>query len=256
MDVSNKTAIVTGGASGLGLATCRLLIDKGAKVMIFDLNEEKASEVARELGNRCDYAVVNVVDEASVEAAIKKTIAQFDAIHLCINCAGSGAAARTVGRKGPYPLDQFQSVINLNLVGTFNVLRLAANEMQHNDPSTDDGERGVIINVASVAGIDGQIGQVAYAASKAGVIGMTLPIARDLGKLGIRINTICPGVFHTELMSMAPQEMIDDLVANAQFPRRLGKPAEFADMAISLIENSYINGETIRLDAGMRMPPK
>ena len=256
MDVSNKTAIVTGGASGLGLATSRLLIDRGAKVMIFDINEEKASAAAKQLGDRCSYAVVNIIEEDAVKAAISKTLELFDAIHLCVNCAGTGAAARTVGRSGPYPLDQFQNIINLNLVGTFNVLRLAANEMQHNSPTSDDGERGVIINVASVAGLDGQIGQVAYAASKAGVIGMTLPIARDLGKLGIRINTICPGVFHTELMSLAPQEMIDDLAANAQFPRRLGKPAEFAHMAVSLMENSYINGETIRLDAGMRMPPK
>ena len=256
MEVNNKTAIITGGASGLGLATSTLLIEKGAKVMIFDINEDNAKKAADALGENCDYAIVNVIDEASVEAGIAKTIEQFGTVHLCVNCAGSGAAARTVGRKGPYPLEQFQNIINLNLVGTFNVLRLAANQMQHNEGTTEDGERGVIINVGSVAGLDGQIGQAAYSASKAGVIGMTLPIARDLGKLGIRINTICPGVFMTELMNMAPQEMIDGLAANAQFPGRLGKPAEFAHMAISLMENAYINGETIRLDAAMRMPPK
>lgn len=256
MDVSDKTAVITGGASGLGLATSRLLIAKGASVMIFDINEEKAAAAADELGDNCAYAAVNVTDEDSVQKGIEKTLAQFNAIHICVNCAGTGAAARTVGRNGPYPLDQFRFIIDLNLVGTFNVLRLAANEMQHNEPSTGDGERGVIVNVASVAGLDGQIGQVAYSASKAGVIGMTLPIARDLGKLGIRINTICPGVFNTELMAMAPQPMIDSLAANAQFPRRLGNTDEFAHMALSLMENTYINGETIRLDAAMRMPPK
>lgn len=256
MDLKNKVAIITGGASGLGLATSKLLIEKGVKVMIFDLNEEAAAKATELLGANASYAVVNVTDEASVEAAIEQTVNHFGTVHICVNCAGSGAAARTVGRNGPYPLDKFKFIIDLNLVGTFNVLRLAANQMQHNEALTDDGERGVIINVASVAGLDGQIGQVAYSASKAGVIGMTLPIARDLGKLGIRINTICPGVFNTELMSLAPQEMIDGLAANAQFPPRLGEPAEFAHMAASLMENSYINGETIRLDAGMRMPPK
>jgi len=256
MDVKDKVAIITGGASGLGRATTNLLLEKGAKVVMFDINEELANKVADELGDNCIAAIVNVTDEASVEAGIALAKETFGAIHICVNCAGTGMAMRTVGRNGPFPLDAFKFVVDLNLIGTFNVLRLAANEMQNNEPVTEDGERGVIVNTASVAGLDGQIGQAAYSASKAGVIGMTLPIARDLGKLGIRVNTICPGVFNTEMMAKATDEMRDGLSAHAQFPGRLGNPPEFAALAVHLMENSYINGETLRIDASMRMPPK
>lgn len=256
MKVADKTAIVTGGASGLGRATVEALLLQGANVVIFDLNEEKANALSAELGDKCIAAIVNVTDEASVQAGLALAKSTFGEIQLCVNCAGTGDAARTVGRDGPYPLDRFKFIIDLNLIGTFNVLRLVAHEMQNNQVCSNDGEKGVIINTGSVAGIDGQVGQAAYSASKAAVIGMTLPIARDLGKLGIRINTICPGVFKTELLELLPEEMRDAIVANAQFPRRLGRPEEFAQLAIHMMENSYLNGETVRLDAGMRMPPK
>lgn len=256
MKIPSSTIIVTGGASGLGAACIREIIARGGNAAIFDLNEEKGQALAEELGSQALFCSVNVIEEDSVNNGIAAVSAAYGEIHGVINCAGTGDAGRTVGRDGAYPLERFQKIINLNLVGTFNVTRLVAASMQGNKPSTSDGERGAIVNVASVAAIDGQIGQVAYSASKAGVVGMTLPIARDFSKLGIRINTICPGVFMTELMGMAPQSMIDGLAANAQFPPRLGDPAEFADMALSLIENTYINGETIRLDAAMRMPPR
>ncbi len=256
MNLQGKSAIVTGGASGLGRATVDALVARGARVTIFDINADKARDVAASLGEAVTWAAVDVTDEASVQAGIERAQQAFGPIHALVNCAGSGDAARTVGREGPYPLDRFRRIVDLNLNGTFNVLRLVAHAMSQNTPVSDDGERGAIVNTASVAGIDGQIGQAAYAASKAGVIGMTLPIARDLGKLGIRVNTICPGVFLTELMSMAPQAMQDGLAANAQFPPRLGQPPEFAALALHLLENSYLNGETIRLDAGMRMPPR
>ena len=257
MELKDKVVIVTGGASGLGKATVLELVSAGAKAVIFDINDSNANALVEELGSsNCIFAKVDVTSEESVAAGIEVAKSAFGAIHACVNCAGSGDAARTVGKKGPFPLERFEWVVKLNLIGTFNVLRLCAAEMQNNEPVTEDGERGVIINTGSVAGIDGQIGQAAYAASKAGIIGMTLPIARDLGKLGIRINTICPGVFKTELMAAAPQELIDALSANAQFPRRLGKPSEFARLVRHLCENTYINGETIRLDSGMRMPPR
>ena len=256
MQIENKVAVITGGASGLGRATAQLLVQRDAKVMLFDIAQEKGAAAAAELGPNCEFACVDVTDETSVGAGLDQVLEHFGAVHICVNCAGSGDAARTVGKGGPYPLERFRAIIDLNLVGTFNVVRLAAERMQSNEPLTADGERGAIVNVGSVAGLDGQIGQAAYSASKAGIIGMTLPIARDLGRLGIRINTICPGVFGTELMMSAPQEMIDRLAANAQFPQRLGQPPEFAHLALSLVENSYINGETIRLDAAMRMPPK
>jgi NAD(P)-dependent dehydrogenase (short-subunit alcohol dehydrogenase family) len=256
MQITDRTIIITGGASGLGAACIRAIVERGGNAVIFDLNQDKGDALVTELGAAALFCSVNVIEEQSVRDGIAAAKAQFGDIHGVVNCAGTGDAGRTVGRDGAYPLERFQKIINLNLVGTFNVTRLVAEAMQTNEVHSADGERGAIVNVASVAAIDGQIGQVAYSASKAGVVGMTLPIARDFGKLGIRINTICPGVFMTELMGMAPQEMIDGLAANAQFPPRLGDPSEFAHMALSLIENTYINGETIRLDAAMRMPPR
>lgn len=256
MDIKDKVAVITGGASGLGKATARHIVAQGGKAALFDINEENGNKLVEELGDNAIFHKVDVTSEADVEAGIAAAMAAFGAIHICVNCAGTGNAHRTVGKSGPFPLDAFQFIVNLNLVGTFNVLRLAAAEMQKNDPVTNDGERGVIVNTASVAGIDGQIGQAAYSASKAGVIGMTLPIARDLGKLGIRINTICPGIFETDLFALVPDEMRNNLAANAQFPQRLGNPPEFAALVGHIVENSYLNGETIRLDASMRMPPR
>lgn len=256
MDIDGRAVIVTGGASGLGRATMDLLAASGAKVAIFDLNRARAEEVAAEADGEVSAHEVNVLDEASVTAGLDEVAKRHGAVHACVNCAGGGDAARTVGRDGPYPLDRFRGIVELNIIGTFNMVRLAAARMGDNEPLTEDGERGAIVNVGSVAGIDGQIGQAAYAAGKAGVIGMTLPIARDLARMGVRVNTICPGVFMTEMVAMAPQEMIDALAAHAQFPARLGKPEEFAKLALALIENGYINGEVVRLDAAARLPPK
>ncbi len=256
MKIANSHIIITGGASGLGKACVREVVARGGNAVIFDVNADNGEALVAELGEQAMFVSVDVTSEESVQAGVDAAIAKYGPIHGLVNCAGTGDAGRTVGRNGPYPLDKFQRIINLNLVGTFNVLRLVAAQMQNNDGDGEDGERGAIVNVASVAAMDGQIGQVAYSASKGGVVGMTLPIARDFSKLRIRINTICPGVFMTDLMMMAPQETIDGLVANAQFPPRLGDPAEFANMALGLIENTYINGETIRLDAAMRMPPR
>ena len=256
MDIAGRSVIVTGGASGLGRATVDAFVAAGAKVAIFDLNREGGEKVAAEAAGEVMVAEVNVVDEASVTAGLDEVEKRHGAIHVCVNCAGGGDAARTVGRDGPYPLERFRSIVELNIIGTFNMVRLVAARMGGNEPQTEDGERGVFVNVGSVAGMDGQIGQAAYSAGKAGIIGMTLPIARDLARMGIRINTICPGVFLTEMVAMAPQEMIDGLAAHAQFPPRLGHPPEFAKMALALVENGYVNGETIRLDAAARLPPK
>lgn len=256
MELTNKVAVVTGGASGLGRATTEEMLKRGAKVVIFDLNADQGNAAASELGDNCAYAEVNVADEASVQAGIAKALDTFGAIHVCINCAGIGSAMKTYGSKGPHSLDLFSTVINVNLVGTFNVLRLAAEAMAKNDPVTDDGERGVIVNTASVAGIDGQVGQVAYSASKGGVIGMTLPIARDLSQYGIRVNTICPGIFNTPLMNAAPDKVKQPLIEMTQFPKRLGNPNEYAQLACHMVENTFFNGEVVRLDGSIRMAPR
>lgn len=256
MEIKDKVAVITGGASGLGRATAEHLVSKGGKVVLFDLNEALGRQLAAELGECAAFIKVDVTSEPGVEQGIAFALEIFGAIHVCVNCAGVASGLRTVGRDGPHPLAEFQKIIDLNLVGTFNVLRLCAAQMVVQDAQTEDGERGVIINTASVAAVEGQIGQVAYAASKAGIVGMTLTIARDLGKLGVRCNTILPGSMQTPLMDWAPPAMQETLKANAQFPRRMGKPGEFAQLAAHLIENSYLNGESIRLDAGCRMPPK
>jgi len=256
MDVKEKVAVITGGASGLGLGTARRLVDKGAKVVIFDLNEEKAKEVCKELGANVAYALVDVTSKESVEAGIKKTIETFGAIHICVNCAGIAPPQKVIGRSGAMPLENFASVIDINLNGTFNVLRLAAVEMAKNEPLTEDGERGIILNTASIAAFDGQMGQAAYAASKAGVAGMTLPIARDLSSHGIRVNTIAPGLFRTPMSAGLPVNTIDKLESGVEFPKRLGTPEEYASLVVFMIENVYINGEVIRLDGGIRMGPR
>ncbi len=255
MQVQGKVAIVTGGASGLGLATVEALIQKGAQVAIFDLNLEQAQAVALRLGTAVRAFAVNVSDEASVQAAIDQTLAAFGQLDICVNCAGIGSASRTVGKHGAMPLETFSKVIQINLIGTFNVTRLAAAAMQHNPADADHG-RGVIINTASVAAFDGQIGQVAYSASKGGVVGMTLPLARDLATLGIRVNTIAPGIFNTPLLQASPDVVKLPLIEMTQFPKRLGFPAEYAQLVVHIAENSFMNGETIRLDGAIRMAPR
>lgn len=256
MEIRDKVAIITGGASGLGLATAKSLIAQGAKVMIFDLNEEKAKEVCEDLGENSAYIKVDVTKEESVMAGVEKTVDQFGAVHICVNCAGVGTPQKTLGRSGPIPLENFKTVIDINLIGTFNVLRLAAEQMAKNAPLTAEGERGIIVNTASVAAFDGQMGQAAYGASKAGVAGMTLPIARDLSSYGIRINTIAPGLFRTPMAEGLPEKIIDKLETMVEFPKRLGQPSEYASLVSFMVENEYINGEVIRLDGGIRMQPR
>lgn len=252
----HKVALVTGGASGLGLATVRLLAERGARVAIFDLNREQADLIAKELGANVRAYTVNVSDEVSVKTAIEQVVQDFGGLHIAVNCAGIGSASRTVGKNGAHSLELFTKVITINLIGTFNVTRLAAEAMQHNTPDDNDNERGVIINTASVAAFDGQIGQVAYSASKGGVVGMTLPLARDLAVMGVRVNTIAPGIFNTPLMNASPDSVKLPLIEMTQFPKRLGYPEEYAKLAVHIVENSFMNGETIRLDGAIRMQPR
>ena len=255
MEISNKVALITGGASGLGLATAETLLDAGAKIMLLDLNEDNAKSAVEKLGSNASYVIANVTDESSVQSAVDKTVEVFGGLHVVVNCAGIGSASKTVGKNGAHPLDYFKTVVDINLNGTFNVLRLAAVAMADNEPN-EDGECGVIINTASVAAFDGQIGQAAYSASKGGVVGMTLPIARDLARMGIRINTIAPGIFDTPLMGMAPDAVRNPLIEMTQFPKRLGIPSEYAALTKHMVENPFLNGETIRLDGAIRMQPK
>lgn len=256
MNIENKVAIVTGGASGLGLGTVKALAEKGAHVVIFDLNEEKAQQACEEIGGSVSYEAVNVSDEASVQAGIKKTMEQHGAIHICINCAGVGIAEKIIGRSGVIPFENFKKVVDINLFGTFNVMRLAAEQIAKNEPLTDSGERGVIINTASVAAYEGQMGQSAYGASKAGVVGLTLPAARDFSSFGIRVNTIAPGLFRTPLAEMLDDHVVEKLEKSVEFPKRLGRPDEFASLVSFMIENEYINGEVVRLDGSIRMSPR
>jgi NAD(P)-dependent dehydrogenase (short-subunit alcohol dehydrogenase family) len=253
VDVTGAVALVTGGASGLGLATTKALLEAGANVVILDLPTSAGEQVAKELGDRVRFTPADVRNEAEVTAALDVTDA-FGVLRVCVNCAGTGNAFRTVGKHGAFPLAEFTRIIEINLVGTFNVLRLAAERMLAHDPIGE--ERGVIINTASAAAFDGQIGQAAYSASKAGVVGMTLPIARDLASLGVRVMTIAPGTFDTPMLALLPSEARQALAAGIPFPRRLGRPQEFAQLARQIVENPYLNGETIRLDGALRMPPK
>ena len=256
MDLNNKVALVTGGASGLGRATVEKFVAEGAKVAILDLNEDNAKEVQAALGEEnVQYFLTNVMEEQPVMDAIAGIKEKFGALHVAVNCAGTGYGARIIGKEAPHPLDHFKFIIDLNLVGTFNVMRLAAELMDKNEAG-EDGEKGVIINTASIAGYEGQIGQSAYSASKAGVIGLTLTAARDLARHGIRVNTIAPGIFDTPLMKMAPDKVRDPLLDSTQFPHRFGIPSEFGNLAAHIVENTYLNGETIRLDSAMRMKPR
>ena len=259
MNIENKVAIVTGGASGLGRATAQVLAGQGVKVAIFDLNEEQGQQAVAEIGaDNVAFFAVDVTSEQSVEQAVDAVLAHFGAVHLCVNCAGICPAARTLNREGePTPLSGFATAININLVGSFNVARVAAAAMAKNEPQGEAGERGVIINTASVAAYEGQIGQTAYAASKGGIVGLTLPLARDLAPLGIRAMAIAPGIMGTPMIKAMPEKVQDSLVANIQFPKRLGLPEEdFAGLVVHIAENAYLNGETIRLDGAIRMGPK
>ena len=256
MEIAGKVAIVTGGASGLGEATVRLYAAAGAQVAIFDMNDERGNALAAELGDSAIYLNVNVTDEAAVQAALASTVQSFGAVHICNNYAGIATPAKTVSKGEPMALATFQSVINVNLIGTFNVLRLVAAQMAQQDPIDADGQRGVIINTASIAAYEGQIGQAAYSASKGGVVGMTLPIARDLAPVGIRVNTIVPGLIHTPLFDALPEPAFNSLEASTLFPKRLGKPEEIAHLSKFIVENDYTNAECIRMDSGIRMQPR
>ncbi|MFD3747853.1 3-hydroxyacyl-CoA dehydrogenase [Nocardia sp. NPDC058633] len=253
MDFVNSSAIVTGGASGLGLATVRELHAKGAKVVIVDLPSSDGAVIAKELGDGAAFAAADVTDESAVVAALD-VAESLAPLRIAVNCAGIGNAIKTVGKKGAFPLADFTKVINVNLIGTFNVIRLAAERMSGSDPVGE--ERGVIINTASVAAYDGQIGQAAYSASKGGIVGMTLPIARDLASFKIRVVTIAPGLFRTPLFETLPEEALQSLGAQVPHPSRLGQPSEFAALARHIVENPMLNGETIRLDGAIRMAPR
>ena len=253
MDVKGQAAIVTGGASGLGAACARTLAAAGAKVAIVDVNDKAAAEIAAELKGvavTCDVA-----DAASGEAAVKKAAAAHGPARILVNCAGVGPAKRIVGRDGPMPLADYERVIRVNLIGTFNMMRLAAAGMQGLPPLAD-GERGVIVSTASVAAFEGQIGQVAYATSKAAVAGMVLPLARELARFGIRVVGIAPGIFGTPMMAGLPQEAQDSLGKQVPFPPRLGRPDEYAELVAAICVNRMLNGETIRIDGAIRMAPK
>ncbi len=254
MQIENHVFFVTGGASGLGEATARLLSESGARVVIADLNEARGAQVASELGDRARFSAVDVADESSVQRGLDAA-SQLGTLRGVVNAAGIVLAERVLGRRGPHPLDAFKRVIQVNLTGTFNVIRLASAMMSANEP-TASGERGVIVNTASVSAFDGQIGQAAYSASKGGIVGMTLPIARELARFGIRVMTIAPGIFDTPLMSSLPQAARESLATQVPFPPRLGRPAEYAALAKHIIENEMLNGEVIRLDGAIRMAPK
>jgi len=253
MQIENFPAIVTGGGSGLGQATAEALAASGCRVAVLDRNADAAHAVAEAIrGVAC---ICDVTDSASTESAIAAARSAHGAARIIVNCAGIGTPGRVVGRDGPLPMEAFERVVRVNLFGTFNVLRLAAADLQALEPLPDN-ERGVIINTASVAAFDGQIGQAAYAASKGAVVAMTLPIARELARSGIRVVTIAPGLFHTPLMDTLPAEVQQSLAASVPFPQRLGQPAEFAQMVLSIVSNSFLNGETIRLDGALRMAPR
>jgi len=255
MRTAGTVALVTGGASGLGLATVRTLVEAGGQVVILDRPGSAGEDVWRELGERTLFASADVTSEGEVATAVARAVERFGALHVAVNCAGVGAAMKTVGKDGPMPLAVFAKVIEVNLIGTFNVTRLAAAQMAKNAPN-DEGERGVVINTASAAAFDGQIGQAAYSASKGGVVGMTLPIARDLASLGIRVVTVAPGTFDTPMLAMLPESQRQALAAQIPFPSRLGRPSEFAALVRHVVENAMLNGETIRLDGALRMPPR
>jgi 3-hydroxyacyl-CoA dehydrogenase / 3-hydroxy-2-methylbutyryl-CoA dehydrogenase len=255
MQLEGASALVAGGASGLGEATARALVAAGAEVTICDLNAEKGTALADELGQGTSFVEADVSDESAVQAAVDRATASEAGLRVSICCAGIGWAQRVAGKQGAHNLEGFANVIKVNLIGTFNVLRLACTAMSANEPD-GGGERGVCVNTASIAAYDGQIGQVAYSASKSGIVGLTLPAARDMASRGVRVVTIAPGTFDTPLLAALPQEAREQLGAQIPFPSRLGQPAEFASLALEIARNPMLNGETIRLDGALRMPPK
>jgi len=255
MELASVRAVVTGGASGLGRATAARLASAGARVALLDRPASPGADVAKSLGDAALFTPADVTSADEVAAALDAARTQLGAINVLVNCAGIGTAMKTLGKSGPAKLEEFSRVINVNLIGTFNCIRLTAGHMAQNAPSRD-GERGVVINTASVAAFDGQIGQAAYSASKGGIVGMTLPAARDLAPVGIRVCTIAPGLMDTPLLGLLPEDQRQALGAGVLFPKRLGSPDEFAALVASIVENPYLNGETIRLDGGLRMPPK
>jgi NAD(P)-dependent dehydrogenase (short-subunit alcohol dehydrogenase family) len=256
MDISNCVALVTGGGSGLGEATTRAFVARGGKALILDLGRSQGDVIAKELGDNAHFCEGDVTDDASVSAALDEAVGRFGGVHITVNCAGIGSAGRTVDKEGnPFDLGLFRKTIEVNLIGTFNVIRLAAGCMMKNEPNAA-GERGVVINTASVAAFEGQIGQCAYSASKGGVVGMTLPIARDLAQSGVRVMTIAPGLFLTPMLMGLPETARESLGRQVPFPPRLGDPSEYAQLACQIVENPMLNGETIRLDGAIRMQPR
>ena len=255
MDIKNNTIIVTGGASGLGEATAEMVVAQGGHVVIADMNHEAGEALAAKLGTNARFIERDVTNEEHAQATIALAQTDFGGLQGLINCAGIAIGEKTIGKNGPHRLETFARVININLIGSFNMLRIAADVMSKQEPNSD-GERGVLINTASVAAFDGQIGQVAYAASKGGIAGMTLPIARDLSRSGIRIMTIAPGIFETAMLMGMPQDVQDSLGKQVPFPSRLGRPHEYAQLVQSIFSNVMLNGETIRLDGAIRMTPK
>jgi NAD(P)-dependent dehydrogenase (short-subunit alcohol dehydrogenase family) len=253
MKIEGSSALVVGGASGLGEATVRELHARGALVTIADVNAEKGQALGAELG--LEFAACDVREEAQVQAAVERAAGAEGGLRIAVCCAGTGWAQKVAGSKGPHPLLPFETIISINLIGTFNVLRFASTAMIANEP-LEDGERGACVNTASIAAFDGQVGQIAYSASKGGVVAMTLPAARDLAQYGIRVNTIAPGLFDTPLLAALPEEARQKLGAGVPFPQRLGTPDEYAQLVSQLIENRMLNGETIRLDGALRMPPR
>jgi len=255
MELKEKVVIVSGGASGLGEACVRMFVSAGASVGVLDVDEDKGRHLVAELGEKVVFCRTDVTGEESVQAAVDRTVAEFGGIHVVINCAGVGTPAKVLSKNGPMALDHFSRVLQINLIGTMNVIRLAAAKMAGNTPNAD-GEKGVVINTASAAAYDGQIGQAAYSASKAGVVGMTLPIAREFADYGIRVMTIAPGLFKTPMLESLPDKVQAALGQMVPFPKRLGKPSEFARLARDIVENPMLNGETIRLDGAIRMAAK
>jgi len=255
MDITGKVALVTGGASGLGAATAKMIVAEGGHVVIADVNEAAGQTLAEELGHTARFVRTDVTDAAQADAAVKTAMDAFGALHISVQCAGIADAQRVIGKNGPADLERFSKVIRINLIGAFNVARLAAWVMAPNAPN-EEGERGVIINTASVAAFDGQIGQAAYAASKGGIAAMTLPLARDLSSVGIRVMAIAPGIFDTPMLAGMPEDVRTALGAMVPFPKRLGRPSEYAQLVRDIIENPMLNGEVIRLDGAIRMAPK
>ncbi len=255
MNIQGKVFLVTGGASGLGEACVKLAVDRGAKAAIADFAEDRGEQLASALGENVLFCKTDVTDETSVQSAVDRTVEAFGAVHVAVNCAGVGTPGKILGKKGVLPMASFQQVVNINLMGTVNVIRLAAEKMVGNEPN-EDGEKGVFINTASVAAFEGQIGQAAYAASKAAVVGLTLPVAREFAEYGLRIVTIAPGLFDTPMAQGLPDAVRESLVSMIPFPKRFGHPAEFASLVREIVENPCLNGTTIRLDSSIRMGAK